>query len=85
MTNMRILTPVDALPASVSFLAANLYARSTFGEDALGRHLDQAKLERSASDISDEDFVGSHGSFIPFVLLVPFDGTYETNGTDATS
>lgn len=32
---MRILTPIDALPATVSFLAANLYARSTFGEDAL--------------------------------------------------
>ena len=31
-TNMRILTPIDALPATVSFLAANLYARSTFGE-----------------------------------------------------
>ncbi len=30
-TNMRILTPIDALPATVSFLAANLYARSTFG------------------------------------------------------
>ncbi len=31
MTNMRILTPIDALPSTVSFLAANLYARSTFG------------------------------------------------------
>ena len=30
-TNMRILTPIDALPSTVSFLAANLYARSTFG------------------------------------------------------
>jgi coatomer subunit beta len=35
VTNMRVLTPIDALPASVSFLAANLYARSIFGEDAL--------------------------------------------------
>lgn len=34
-TNMRILTPIEALPSSVSFLAANLYARSVFGEDAL--------------------------------------------------
>ncbi len=31
MTNMRILTPIDARPSTVSFLAANLYARSTFG------------------------------------------------------
>ena len=35
MTNMRILTPIEALPSTVSFLAANLYARSIFGEDAL--------------------------------------------------
>jgi coatomer subunit beta len=35
MTNMRILTPIEALPPTVSFLAANLYARSVFGEDAL--------------------------------------------------
>lgn len=34
-TNMRILTPVDTLPSTVSFLVANLYARSVFGEDAL--------------------------------------------------
>jgi coatomer subunit beta len=34
-TNMRILTPIEALPPTVSFLAANLYARSVFGEDAL--------------------------------------------------
>jgi coatomer subunit beta len=32
---MRILTPVEALPPTVPFLAANLYARSVFGEDAL--------------------------------------------------
>ena len=34
MTNMRVLTPVAALAGS-DFLAANLYARSIFGEDAL--------------------------------------------------
>ena len=33
MTNMRVLTPIDAMPTSVSFLAANMYARSTFGEE----------------------------------------------------
>jgi coatomer subunit beta len=32
---MRILTPIEALPKTVPFLAANLYARSVFGEDAL--------------------------------------------------
>jgi coatomer subunit beta len=34
-TNLRILTPIDALPATVPFLCGNLYARSIFGEDAL--------------------------------------------------
>jgi coatomer subunit beta len=33
-TNMRILTPISALQGC-HFLAANLYARSVFGEDAL--------------------------------------------------
>jgi hypothetical protein len=33
-TNMRILTPISALEGC-TFLAANLYARSVFGEDAL--------------------------------------------------
>ncbi|RYG51186.1 hypothetical protein EON67_03890 [archaeon] len=33
-TNMRILTPIAPLIGS-NFLAANLYARSVFGEDAL--------------------------------------------------
>lgn len=35
ITNMRILTPTRALTGSANFLAANLYARSVFGEDAL--------------------------------------------------
>mmetsp|Transcript_21990 Transcript_21990/g.51136 ORF Transcript_21990/g.51136 Transcript_21990/m.51136 type:complete len:286 (-) Transcript_21990:259-1116(-) len=34
-TNMRCLTPPSALGGSSGFLAANLYARSNFGEDAL--------------------------------------------------
>lgn len=34
ITNMRILTPIASL-ASSTFLSANLYARSVFGEDAL--------------------------------------------------
>lgn len=35
ITNMRVLTPPAALAGACNFLAANLYARSIFGEDAL--------------------------------------------------
>jgi coatomer subunit beta len=34
-TNMKCLTPLKALSGDCSFLAANLYAKSIFGEDAL--------------------------------------------------
>lgn len=34
-TNMRCLTPTSALAGSCGFIAANLYAKSIFGEDAL--------------------------------------------------
>lgn len=34
-TNMACLTPPSALTGECNFLAANMYARSTFGEDAL--------------------------------------------------
>jgi coatomer subunit beta len=34
-TNMRVLTPAAALEGECGYLAANLYARSVFGEDAL--------------------------------------------------
>eukprot|EP00741_Cyanophora_paradoxa_P011015 tig00020553_g10647.t1 len=34
-TNMNCLTPISALEGESSFLAANLYAKSIFGEDAL--------------------------------------------------
>lgn len=34
-TNMRCLTPERALSGQATFLAANLYAKSVFGEDAL--------------------------------------------------
>ena len=34
-TNMRCLTPASALEGDCDFLAANMYARSVFGEDAL--------------------------------------------------
>ena len=34
-TNMKCLTPSSALDGNCGFLAANLYAKSVFGEDAL--------------------------------------------------
>ena len=34
-TNMACLTPTQALSGDCGFLAANLYAKSVFGEDAL--------------------------------------------------
>lgn len=34
-TNMRCLTPPRALEGGCGYVAANLYARSVFGEDAL--------------------------------------------------
>lgn len=34
-TNMRCATPRSALEGECGFLAANLYAKSVFGEDAL--------------------------------------------------
>eukprot|EP00052_Salpingoeca_macrocollata_P004957 m.44591 g.44591 ORF g.44591 m.44591 type:complete len:945 (-) comp14570_c0_seq1:29-2863(-) len=44
-TNMRCLTPDSALEGECDFLAANLYARSVFGEDALAN----LSIERDAS------------------------------------
>eukprot|EP01137_Pigoraptor_chileana_P025983 Opistho-2@96307 len=43
-TNMRCLTPESALAGDCGFLAANLYARSIFGEDALAN----VSIERTA-------------------------------------
>jgi len=44
-TNMNCLTPECALSGNCSFLAANLYARSIFGEDALAN----VSVERDAT------------------------------------
>lgn len=35
ITNMKCMTPMNTLGGTAAFLAANLYARSMFGEDAL--------------------------------------------------
>ncbi|KRY75241.1 Coatomer subunit beta [Trichinella pseudospiralis] len=45
-TNMRCLTPEPALSGDSGFLAANLYARSIFGEDALAN----LSIEKSSSN-----------------------------------
>lgn len=44
ITSMQCLTPMDALQGDSEFLAANLYAKSTFGEDALA-NLSVMKME----------------------------------------
>lgn len=43
-TNMQCLTPPSSLAGDCGFLAANLYAKSVFGEDALVN----VSLERTA-------------------------------------
>ena len=45
-TNMKCLTPHQALSGDCSFLAANLYAKSIFGEDALAN----VSIEKFSSD-----------------------------------
>lgn len=45
-TNMKCLTPQQALSGDCSFLAANLYAKSIFGEDALVN----VSIEKSTPD-----------------------------------
>jgi coatomer subunit beta len=45
-TNMKCLTPQKALSGDCSFLAANLYAKSIFGEDALAN----VSIEKASPD-----------------------------------
>uniref|UniRef100_A0A5S6R4B0 Coatomer subunit beta n=1 Tax=Trichuris muris TaxID=70415 RepID=A0A5S6R4B0_TRIMR len=48
-TNMRCLTPDEVLSGESGFLAANLYARSVFGEDALANlSIEKATAEQQA-------------------------------------
>lgn len=44
ITNMNCLTPESALSGDCEFLSANLYAKSSFGEDALAN----VSIEKSA-------------------------------------
>jgi len=49
-TNMKCLTPQKALSGDCGFLAANLYAKSIFGEDALANvSIEKASPEASVS------------------------------------
>lgn len=45
-TNMKCLTPEKALSGQCGFMAANMYARSIFGEDALAN----LSIERNMDD-----------------------------------
>lgn len=45
-TNMKCLTPEKALSGQCGFMAANMYARSIFGEDALAN----LSIEKSVDD-----------------------------------
>lgn len=45
-TNMRCLTPQKSLSGNCGFLAANLYAKSIFGEDALAN----VSIEKTSID-----------------------------------
>lgn len=53
-TNMRCLTPEKALSGECGFMAANLYARSIFGEDALAN----VSVEKPASAAPDAPVTG---------------------------
>ncbi|XP_072942042.1 coatomer subunit beta [Epargyreus clarus] len=48
-TNMKCLTPEKALSGQCGFMAANLYARSIFGEDALANLSIELPLHRAAA------------------------------------
>jgi coatomer subunit beta len=61
-TNMRCLTPDSALDGDCEFLAANLYAKSVFGEDALAN----LSIEKAAD--------GSVCSFFRFFFSLPLIG-----------
>lgn len=49
-TNMKCLTPQKSLSGNCGFLAANLYAKSIFGEDALANvSIEKASLDASVT------------------------------------
>lgn len=50
-TNMKCLTPIRALEGFGDYMAANLYARSIFGEDALANLSIEKPLNSSDSAV----------------------------------
>ncbi|XP_026491728.1 coatomer subunit beta [Vanessa tameamea] len=50
-TNMKCLTPDKALSGQCGFMAANLYARSIFGEDALANLSIETPLQRPGAPV----------------------------------
>ena len=62
ITNMRCLTPAGALMGDCDYLAANLYAKSVFGEDALAN----LSIEKG----TDGQVSESHCSSIPHQSLI---------------
>ncbi|CAH2236609.1 jg16448 [Pararge aegeria aegeria] len=50
-TNMKCLTPDKALSGQCGFMAANLYARSIFGEDALANLSIETPLHRAGAPV----------------------------------
>uniref|UniRef100_A0A2M3Z0F3 Coatomer subunit beta n=1 Tax=Anopheles braziliensis TaxID=58242 RepID=A0A2M3Z0F3_9DIPT len=51
-TNMRCLTPEKALSGQCGFMAANMYARSIFGEDALANLSIEKSLDRPDAPVT---------------------------------
>lgn len=84
-TNMQCLTPKQALTGGCGFLAANLYARSIFGEDALANVSIEKPLIggtaspvqghvriRAKTQVSNNDYVAVHNGFSILKILSSF-------------
>ena len=53
-TNMRSLTPEKAMSGECGFMAANLYAKSIFGEDALANVSLEKNMQKPESTVTGE-------------------------------
>ena len=51
-TNMRSLTPEKAMSGECGFMAANLYAKSIFGEDALANVSLEKNMQKPESTVT---------------------------------
>lgn len=72
VTNMKCLTPETALSGDCNYLAANLYARSVFGEDALA-NLSIEKLADGSVRVRGRRvwFLDLSGRYGAYPLLLP--------------